>query len=64
MNSTTSDNERRHCVTYALGLSSRNPTILIPPEYDQIESFIPSWGPKVNPNIFCINIDKPQKTLN
>ena len=63
MNSTLSDNERRHCVKYELSLSSRNATIFIPPEYDQIESFIPSWGLKVNPNIFYIKVDKP-KILN
>ena len=60
MNLLTSDNERRHCVKYRLGLPSRNATIFIPPEYDQIERFIPSWGPKVNPNIFYIKIDTPK----
>ena len=51
LNLTKSDNERRHCLKYALGLRARDATINIPPEFDQPESFIPSWGPKVNHNI-------------
>ena len=47
MNLTKTDDERRHCKKYSLGLSSRNAHIEIPPEVDQPESFIPSWGPKV-----------------
>ena len=46
-NVTKSDNDRRHCLKYALLLSARNSTINIPPEFDQAESFIPSMGPKV-----------------
>ena len=51
MNSTKSDNERRHCVKYAITLSVMNAVIIIPPEFDQPESFIPSLGPKVNHTI-------------
>ena len=47
MNSTRSDNDRRHCVKYTLDLPSRNAMIEIPPEFDRPESFIPSKGPKV-----------------
>ena len=48
MNMTKTDDERRHCKKYSLGLSSRDAVINIPPEYDQPDSFLPSWGPKVN----------------
>ena len=48
MNVTKSDAERRHCKKYSLILPSRNAHIEIPPEFDQPEKFIPSWGPKVN----------------
>ena len=48
MNLTKTDDERRHCKKYSLGLRSRAATIDIPPEYDQPDSFLPSWGPKVN----------------
>ena len=51
MNLTKSNDERRHCVKYGLGLSARNALINIPPEFDRPESLIPSWGPKVNHNI-------------
>ena len=51
LNLTKSDNERRHCLKYALGLRARDAVINIPPENDQPESFIPSWGPKVRHNI-------------
>ena len=54
LNLTKSDNERRHCLKYALGLRARDATINIPPEFDQPESFIPSWGPKVNHNILVL----------
>ena len=48
MNITKTDDERRHCKKYSLGLYGKNAQIEIPPEVDQPESFIPSWGPKVN----------------
>ena len=48
MNSTKTDNARRHCKKYSIGLSSKHAKIEIPPEFDQPESFIPSFGPKVN----------------
>jgi hypothetical protein len=47
MNITKTDDERRHCQKYGLGLPSRNAIINIPPEYDQPGSFLPSCGPKV-----------------
>ena len=47
MNSTKSDDERRHCKKYSLNLWARNSKIIIPPEVDLPDSFIPSWGPKV-----------------
>ena len=54
LNLTKSDNERRHCLKYALGLRARDATINIPPEFDQPESFIPSWGPKVSHDILFL----------
>ena len=50
-----SDKERRHCIKYALGLDAKNAVIDIPPEFDQPESFIPSWGPKV---LTCLMVNK------
>ena len=47
MNLTKTDDERRHCKKYSLGGPARDALIKIPPEYDQPESFLPSWGPKV-----------------
>ena len=47
MNSTKSDNERRHCLKYTMYLSGREALLNIPPEFDLAESFIPSLGPKV-----------------
>ena len=52
MNITKTDDERRHCKKYSLGLYGKNAMIEIPPEVDQPESFLPSWGPKVNEMIF------------
>ena len=48
MNLTKTNDERRHCKKYSLGLSPRDATINIPPEFDQPDSFLPSWGPKVS----------------
>ena len=48
MNLTKTDDERRHCKKYSLGIRSRDAIINIPPEYDQADSFLPSCGPKVN----------------
>ena len=46
-NTTKSDEYRRHCKKYALGIPSLESTINIPPEYDQPGMFLPSLGPKV-----------------
>ena len=56
MNSTKTDDERRHCIKYAIELSARDAVMNIPPEFDQPESFIPSLGPKVRFMIFSKNI--------
>ena len=47
LNTTKSEDERRHCKKYSLGLPPRDATINIPPEYDQPGMFLPSLGPKV-----------------
>ena len=46
-NVTKSDDERRHCKKYSLSCAPRDATVDIPPEHDQPDSFLPSWGPKV-----------------
>ena len=56
MNLTKTDNERRHCKKYSLGLRARNAHIEIPPEIDQPETFIPSWGPKVIESVFLVQL--------
>ena len=55
MNITKTDDERRHCKKYSLGLYGKYAQIEIPPEVDQPESFIPSWGPKVNEMILWLD---------
>ena len=47
MNLTKSDDERRHCIKYALPLRPKDAIINIPPEYDQPGSFHPTLGQKV-----------------
>ena len=47
MNRTKTDDERRHCKKYSIELYSKNAEMEIPPEVDQPETFLPSWGPKV-----------------
>ena len=54
-NLTKSDDERRHCKKYSLPINARGATIDIPPEYDQADSFLPSWGPKVMITSFIAN---------
>ena len=56
-NVTKSDDERRHCLKYAMNLPTRDATIHIPPEFDQPGSFIPSLGPKVNHNNFSTKVN-------
>ena len=47
MNTTKTDDERRHCKKYSLNFSLRDAEIEIPPDHDQPGSFLPSMGPKV-----------------
>ena len=48
MNSTKSNDDRRHCVKYSVDLEVKDAKIIIVPEYDKPGMFIPSLGPKVN----------------
>ena len=47
-NITKTDDERRHCTKYTVGVTYTNNTINIPPEVDKPGMFIPSLGPKVS----------------
>ena len=47
MNVSKSDDERRHCVKYSIGIAFLNKTINIPPEVDVPDTFFRSLGPKV-----------------
>ena len=47
MNISKSDDERRHCVKYKIGISYLNKKINIPPEVDIPETYLRSLGPKV-----------------
>ena len=47
-NISKSDDERRHCNKYAIGISTLNYMINIPPEIDTRETFFPTLGQKVN----------------
>ena len=51
-----SDDERRHCKKYSVGLTAFNAGINIPPELDSPEVFHPTLGPKVKWNIFIISL--------
>ncbi len=42
-----SDDERRHCKKYSVGLTTFNAVINIPPEFDRPQDFHPTLGPKV-----------------
>lgn len=42
-----SDDERRHCKKYSLGMESFKAVIDIPPEFDGTDTFQPTFGPKV-----------------
>ena len=48
-NITKKDDERRHCLKYAIGLGYGNVVLNIPPEMDNNASFLPTIGPKVTP---------------
>eukprot|EP00094_Tigriopus_californicus_P000772 TCALIF_00747-PA protein Name:"Similar to setd7 Histone-lysine N-methyltransferase SETD7 (Danio rerio)" AED:0.33 eAED:0.33 QI:70/0.5/0.33/0.66/1/1/3/69/754 len=47
-NTTKSDDERRHCKKYSLGISYTNVVINIPPEYDTPDVFHPTLAHKIN----------------
>eukprot|EP00095_Tigriopus_kingsejongensis_P002319 maker-scaffold347_size200506-snap-gene-0.25 protein:Tk02319 transcript:maker-scaffold347_size200506-snap-gene-0.25-mRNA-1 annotation:"hypothetical protein BRAFLDRAFT_120570" len=47
-NTSKSDDYRRHCKKYALGITYTGATINIPPEYDQPTSFHPTTAHKIN----------------
>ena len=52
MNISKSDDERRHCVKYGIGISYLNKNINIPPEVDVPETYFRSLGPKVRYSYF------------
>ena len=53
-NISKSDDERRRCNKYAIGIATLNLMIQIPPEIDTKETFFPTLGQKVN-TMFGIN---------
>ena len=53
MNKSKSDEYRRHCVKYCLGIESYYAQWNLPPEYD--ENPLPNLGPKINHHFTAIN---------